>query len=72
MSIQISLWPHPHCARYFCDMMRVRESPAGDAGMMDGVARKADFSAGEICVGACPLSRFRAFTKSICDDTPAV
>ena len=53
-------------------MMRVRESPAGEVGMMDGLARNAAFSAGEICVGAWPLSRFRAFTKSMCDDTPAV
>ena len=33
-------------------MMRVRESPAGEAGMMAVFARNAAFSAGVICVGA--------------------
>ena len=51
----------------FCDMMCESVMVAGT---MFVSARNAAFSAAVICVGVWPASRFRAFTKSMWEDTP--
>src|SRR5436190_23333866 len=56
---------------YFSDMIWVIVRFAA-GGTMFGSARYAAFSAALICVGVCPSSVLRAFTKSMCDEMPFV
>jgi len=55
---------------YFCDMTCESVSPAGASGTTVVSASHAAFSVAVICADACPISAYRALTKSMCDEMP--